>query len=405
MLRPDRASANQFMEGLQTSKIISKIPVLGRMAEWYQHYLFHQYIPGLKFKTYEAMVERNRKVYEKKLASGEVTDADVKALSAEQSNAAYGHLNYADLGRNPTIQHILQGALLAPDFLEARGRFAAQAVKGAAGTKVGREQIIALATLAVAQAALAYTAAKTTGGEWDPKHPFEFRHGNRRYTMRSVPEDIDAMISDLQKFTRARLSPIVGKGMTELLTGVNYRGQKVTPAETAKELLKQPIPLTVRSLINKDTPLEWWEQLAGASGLKIMRYSPTSELYKQVIEFMEKSDEPRWKDTAKRLRQDVSGDSPYRALNQAVEKRDAEAFRAEYTRLDNAGYDKLLDKYLKSRYNPTTAKGAEKDLFSGISKDAENEFRETLTPKQQAIYDEAIARREEDWDWIQTTRE
>src|SRR6185436_13761685 len=147
-------------------------------------------------------------------------------------------------------------------------------------------------------------------------------------------------VSDWQKFSRARLSPIVGKGATELLTGVNYRGQKVTPAETAKELLKQPIPLTVRSLINKDTPLEWWEQLAGASGLKIMRYSPTAELYKQMIEFMEKSDEPRWKDTAKRLRQEVSGDSPYRALNQAVEKRDAEAFKAEYSRLDNAGYDK-----------------------------------------------------------------
>src|SRR5205807_6731544 len=53
------------------------------------------------------------------LSGGKVSLSEIKALSASQANAAYGHLNYSDLGRNPTIQHLLQWGLVAPDFLEA----------------------------------------------------------------------------------------------------------------------------------------------------------------------------------------------------------------------------------------------------------------------------------------------
>ncbi len=39
--------------------------------------------------------------------------------------------------------------LLAPDFLEARAKFTGQAIQGALGGKFGREQTVAIATLAV----------------------------------------------------------------------------------------------------------------------------------------------------------------------------------------------------------------------------------------------------------------
>lgn len=275
MLLPDRTSAEQFMEGFRHSGIVSMIPKIGPAADWYSHYLFQEYIPGLKLKTYEHILERNSKVYEKELSGGELKTEDVKVLSAEQANAAYGHLNYADLARNPTVQHMARMFLLAPDFFEARARFTAQGAKGIGGGKVGREQILALATLAIAQTATAWIAAETTGGHWDAKHPFEMVHGDRRYSMRSVPEDIAGLIADSRKFVYSRLSPLVGKGIVQGLSGVDYKGDKVSAGDTLKELAQAPIPLPLRGFVGtSNRNLSAFEELAGSVGLRISRYLP-----------------------------------------------------------------------------------------------------------------------------------
>lgn len=275
MLLPDRASANQFMEGYKTSGIVSKIPGLGPVADHYSNYLFHEYIPGLKYKTYQAILGRNMKLYSSKIAAGEFGPADIKVLSAEQANAAYGHLNYADLGRNPTIQHIAQLFALAPDFLESRARFTGQTIKGLTGAKVGREQLLALGTLALAQATLAYTSAGLTGGQWDGSRPFEFVKDKRRYTMRSVPEDISSLLHDTRIFVHSRLSPIIAKGGLQYSLGRDYRGKEISAGETTKQLLEQPIPISVRGFLGLgNSTLSGMEQLAGAVGLKISRYNP-----------------------------------------------------------------------------------------------------------------------------------
>jgi hypothetical protein len=275
MLLPDKISSEQFMEGFRHSGLVSMIPKIGPAADWYSHYLFQEYIPGLKFKTYEHILERNSKVYENDLASGAVKPEDIKVLSAEQANAAYGHLNYADLARNPTVMHAMRLFLLAPDFFEARGRFAGQALKGIGGAKVGREQILALATLAVAQAATAWIAAQTTGGSWSASHPFEMVKDDRRYSMRSVPEDIAGLIADSRKFIYSRLSPLVGKGIVQGLSGVDYKGDKVTAGDTAKELAQAPIPLPLRGFLGTShRNLTAFEELAGSVGLRISRYLP-----------------------------------------------------------------------------------------------------------------------------------
>jgi hypothetical protein len=378
MLLPDRASADQFMEGFKQSKLVSAIPGIGPLADHYSNYLFHEYIPGIKFKTYEAILDRNSKVYAKDITAGKATIEDVKALSASQTNAAYGHLNYADLARNPTVQHFIQLVALAPDFLEARGRFAVQALKGVGGAKVGREQVIALATLAVAQAAGSYIASKLTGGQWDYKDPFSFHVGNRKYTMRSVPEDMVRFMADTRAFTYARLNPITGVGPLQLATGTDWRGNKVTAGQTLKQLAQQPIPLIARPLAGTaNTPLTGLEQLAGDIGLKISRYSAQSEVRKLAHQWMANSTNPKLRAEEERFQKESFGDSDYKPLREALINNDTKAFKEAYQKLLETKDASLIARTMN---NPKPLSGAAA---------RETAFRNSLTPDQKILYEQA----------------
>jgi len=384
MLAPDRASANQFMEGFRQSGLVSKIPGIGPLADHYSHYLFHEYIPGLKFKTYEAILGRNRKVYADDLAAGRVAESDVKHLSAEQANAAYGHINYADLARNPTIQHLMQLGLLAPDFLEARARFTGQAIKGVTGAKVGREQVIALATLALAQAATAYTSAKISGGEWDAKRPFEFHLGNRRYTMRSVPEDVSSVLNDSRRFAYSRISPLIMKGLVQYGTRTDWRGQPITAGETTKELLQQPIPIGLRGFLGLGRQsLSGMEQLASAVGLRISRYSAANDVFDMAKKWMESSPDPKIKTRLALQQHSVFPVSDYLPLRNALnDDNTAEAKKA---------YTELLKTKTPSQVRTALA---HPHPFTGKASD-ELKFIKSLTPDQKRIYDQAVNERKE----------
>jgi hypothetical protein len=386
--------------GVQDQReLVSKIPGISRSG-LYASYLFKDYIPGLKMKTYDAILARNNKVYADELSSGRMKPEDVKVLSAEQANAAYGHLNYADLGRNPTLQHMAQIGLLAPDFLEARGRFAGQAIKGATGAKVGREQLIALATLAVSQAAAAYIAAKLSGGEWDKEHPFEFHVGSRKYTMRSVPEDVSALISNTRSFVHSRLSPIVGKGTLQYLSGTDYAGRKVTAGQTTKELLTQPIPLTARSLpgvrsfSGQDRPgaIKAWEQLAGAVGLKISRYNPRTKLNELHTDWLEKQTDPKVKADYEQQQTATFPISHYKALDSALADRNEAGAIGAIAELKAKGQK---NKEILKRMRPFVGEGINsrsKPLFHESHK-LESKFKASLTPDQRKEYQKAIEER------------
>lgn len=391
MLEPDRASASQFMEGLRAGGLLAKLPVIGPLSDWYSNYLFHDYIPGLKYKTYEASLERNKQVYAKELASGEITPEDVKVLTAQQMNAAYGHLNYADLGRNPTIQHIAQLALLAPDFLEARGRFAGQAIKGAMGFKSGREQALALATLAMGQAATAYTVAKLTGGEWDPRKPFEFHTDNRTYTMRSVPEDVSGLLKDARQFVYSRLSPLVGKGVVQGLSGVNWKGQKVTPAETAAELATAPMPLSLRAFlgVGNHSSVSQWEQLAGVLGLRISRYDPSTEMHDIVEKWKLNNSDPKIVAEAKQAATETHASSAYSDLRHALADNDLTTARTLYTKLLESHSHKQINEALNPNKPVSGSKHLEarfKESLTGHDLDLYNKIKD----QQQRIHDRFV---------------
>lgn len=393
MLLPDRASSSTYMEGVGTkasllSRGIRKVPKAGEaiadVIDGYQDYLFHQYIPSLKFKTYEAMVRRNTKLYADELASGEMTVADIKITSAEQSNAAYGHLNYALLDRNPTIQHLIQMAALAPDFLEARVRFAGQGVKGLS-SKVGHEQLRALALLAAAQAGTAFVLSNMLGVPYDKKHPFEVVYNGRRYAMRSVPEDIFGLLKDTRQFAYARVNPLTVKGAVQLATGLNYRGEKVTALDTMGELLAGYIPITARQLpglrelteTSRNTPVTPLQQLAGSLGLRISRYSPISETYKLASD---------WKDSQK-LPKD-SGSYPvskYQQLRYALEDGDMDRAKAQYDELlKTMPAGKIATGFAESINHPFTGSKASDDKFS-----------KSLTGYDREMYDLAIRTRKQ----------
>ena len=375
MLYPDRVSQNDFMQGFGQSNLISNVPVLGKFADMYSDYLFHEFIPEMKLRTMDAAFKRNMKVFAKELASNETTESAVMILSAEQVNAAYGHLNYTDLGRSPTLQHILQLAFLAPDFLEARTRFWFQAAKGAAGAKVGREQAIALGFLAVSQAVLAWLAAKLIDGEWDPKHPFEVRKGNRVYTMRSVPEDFMALLDEPREFIFNRINPLVGKGAAMVATGKDWRGAKVDTIQIIQELAQGWIPLTVRPwVVESNTGLQAWEQWAGSLGFKISYYSATAEMFKAAREWKKKSGDSKLVAEAKRDESETHLPSDYTPMRRALENGDDKAAIAEYT--------KLLE--TKSRIQVWEAMAWNKPI-SGAKK-TERDFVESLTEDQKAIY-------------------
>lgn len=387
MLLPDRASASMYLEGVGSksslvSQGIRKAGPAGRavadVIDGYQDYLFHQYIPGLKFKTYQAMMGRNMKTYSAELASGEMTPADVKIISAEQANAAYGHLNYALLDRNPTIQHLIQLSALAPDFLEARVRFVGQAIKGLS-SKVGHEQFKAIAILAAVQASAAYILSNVTGGEYDPKHPFEVIHNGRRYSMRSVPEDIYGLLKDTRQFAYSRVNPLTVKGGIQLATGLNYRGEKVSALDTFEELLAGYIPITARQIpgirslteTSRQNPVSPLQQLAGSLGLRISRYSPVSETYKLAGAWMDKNNIPRAKGSYPI--------SKYQQFRYALEDGDLDRAKTEY------------DGLLKTMPAHKVALGFKESIshpFTG-KKSTDEAFRNSLSGYDKQLYYQA----------------
>lgn len=362
--------------------------VLADTIDGYQNYLFHQYIPGLKYKTYEHVLARNMERYASNLKSGEVTVGDVKMLSTEQSNAAYGHLNYALLDRNPLMQHLMQIGLLAPDFLEARSRFVGQALR-APVSKAGHEQFRAIATIALIQAGAAYTLSQLLGDEWDPKHPFELTHNGRTYTMRSVPEDFARLFfsgaDTRREFVSARINPVVQK-IDQLRTGKNYRGEQTGAWETMGELLANYIPITARQIPGLRTLTETGrnqtvtplEQLAGSLGLKISRHSPITKVYQAARDWKEAAGLP--KDTGS------YPTSKYQQLRYALEDGDMERAKTEYQKLVDSGEkrDKITSGFRQSILHAFTGSEAN-----------DAKFKKSLSPEDKQLYDLAVRKRHE----------
>ena len=110
------------------------------------------------------------------------------------------------LGRNPTFQDLMRLTLLAPDFLEARGRFVAQGLK-----PYGREQSRALLAGATAMyvSCRIINQAVDQDPHWDK--PFSVVYNSKEYRLRTAQGDLEHLVRDPWQFAAVRLNPTTTK--------------------------------------------------------------------------------------------------------------------------------------------------------------------------------------------------
>ena len=382
-LKGDYDGMAAFREGLGVGPLMYKIPGIGKLLEKSSEPLFTWYIPGLKYKTYEHILGRNMTRFEKEIQAGKVTADDVKYVSAKQANAAYGHLNYVDMGRNPTIQHLFRMFTLAPDFLEARTRFAAQAVGGTI-SKGGREQLEALAVLAVTQYVACRIINKLADDDYHMDQPFKVVIGTKTYGLRSVPGDLYHLYQNHNQFVQGRISPVLGKSVEHLLTGRDYRGLPQSDLSFLKEVATSALPISLRAAIpgmstNKD--VNAYDSFLSATGIGVSRYSPLTCMYDMV---------DKWKASQGITKQEaVYPPAKFRDLRNAVQDGEEGGVYKHWDELLKGG--KIHTTALKEHFRQSLFRP-----FTGSEK-TEKAFRRSLSPEDRKIYDVAVMDKQRTW--------
>lgn len=351
-----------FSEGLASGSFLHKaldiaIPgaELGSRLRGYQEYLFNDLIPRIKMASFEKVYARNmqrygaasEQVYFKgaiakarfQLAESmrqvpglgglrkQLSNAEIAQLSANQVNYFFGELNWKLMATNPTFQHSLRLALMAPDFQTARFGTVVQALG-----RMGAEQRSAIAVLA----ASTYTIPRIANmmlNNGDPKfdQPFSVVTGGRTFSVRTIPTDLLRGITDTTQFMYHRLAPWASNAI-ELLTGRDYRGVKVPFAERLGDVGKSfvPIPLTPP----KD--ISWTNQLENAMGLVVRRApSASSSVLNLASDFksQEAKTNPKVASEIARANQETYAESDYRKLNLALQDKNPSQIKQEIQNL------------------------------------------------------------------------
>jgi len=234
-----------FGEGLASGGLVTKIPVVGPAYHAYIDYLFKDYLPRVKMAMALNALERNTRLYGEKLSGDQLA-----ALTARQANAAFGGLNYKMLGRNKTLQDVMRLGFMAPDFTEARLRFAGQAAK-----PYGREQLTALVGGAVAFYTLGRILNQAVDNDphWDK--PFSLVHGGKEYKLRTVQGDLWSAASEPGQYVRNRLSPLASTAV-RAAEGRNQFGRKESLTDLGKDLARSNVPIPLQPWTkNSDDPL------------------------------------------------------------------------------------------------------------------------------------------------------
>lgn len=272
-------------EGLVGRSMSQHIPVLGPILESYHNWLFQSFIPRTKLTMGIHALERNRVRYAKELASGRMTEDDLNYLTAKQANAAFGELNYIMLERSKTTQDLARLIMLAPDFLEARGRFVGQAL-----TKYGTEQRVALLLGAFAMYAAARVLNKIVDDQWhlEPENAFSLVKGNNSYSLRTVQGDVIHMLTKPLTFWLNRLNPVYTRSLLEIISQRDQFGRKRTLPQILGDTISTVVPISLRS--SRERHL--WESLLNAFGVNARRYNDVQNAY-QIAEAWKKKNNVR----------------------------------------------------------------------------------------------------------------
>lgn len=270
---------NDYGEGLWGRSLTKMIPGLGKLAESYHEWLFQDYIPRLKTTMALDALERNRARYPN------LSDDQLYYLTAKEANAAFGGLNQVMLENSKTMQDAARLITFAPDFLVARGKFAAQAA-----TKYGQEQRMALLLGATTMWVTARLLNKALDDKWhfEPENLFSVVYKNHAYGLRTVQGDILHLLAKPGEFWLHRLNPLLVRPLIEAATGRDYFGRKRTGLEQLADLVNTAVPISLRS--NKEQKL--WESILVSLGVTARKYSDVDQAYKMAQEWKKKSGKP-----------------------------------------------------------------------------------------------------------------
>lgn len=360
-------------EGLVGSALTRHIPVLGLLMESYHNWLFQSYIPRIKMSMALNALERNRSRY-----AGKMSEEQILAKTASEANSAFGELNYTTLERSRTARDISRIIMLAPDFLEARARFAGGALEKG-GKFGGQEQRAALLLGALTMYITSRMANKMINDEYhfEPENAFSIVANGHSYSLRTVQGDIMHLLDDPLSFWMHRLNPVFGRTVLELATGRDEFGRKRSAIESLWDSAKNTIPISLRS--SKERTL--WESMANSFGLTTRRWSDVDKAFKLAGE---------WK-KAQGIQEPGefiydSEKDPLRALKVALSRNDEESAAKEIKRLvdSNITTEKKLRAYFK-RYGSMP--------FTG-SKSNDRTWMETLNEDQRKIVEGAKAHKE-----------
>ena len=401
MIAPDKNGIGRWLEGLggADSSFAAKIPIAKEMA----HYCFESFIPRLKMKAWTTLTERMVAKFKPELESGKMSVYQVENYAARITNNAFGHLNYAEMGRNPTLQHIIGLATLAPDFSESTLRHLGDAARGLnPASQVGRESFKSIMVLAAGTMFVAKTLNKLIDGEWHMDHPFSVVVGNREYSVRSQVADLQHMYRDWRGYLMARMSP-VAKTLWQVGTQKNYRGESMGWTDQARDFIASWIPATLRALpgMNKISPtdavknLKWYEQFTASMGMKVARYSATREVNQLADKFLQAK--------GRASMQGAYTPSRFTALKNSLDDGDTEGAKAAYKQLATAALDEAKRKAKGgvSVRNPISAlqNGFYSSVFHPIIGDTalNAEFVRGLTTHERELYQKSLKERNQIW--------
>jgi hypothetical protein len=284
----DYKNMELFHEGITSGGLIGKIPGIGTLTQKYTDWLFTDYIPRLKMKMAEEAYRRNTDRY-----TGKMTDEQIMGITADQSNAAFGELNYAKLGRNPTTQDAMRLILLAPDFFEARARFVGQAMRPYAGTTNLMKSITPneQAMAAVIRGGLGlYVGARIVNallndGDTHTDKPFSVIINDHEFQLRSIPGDVFHLIDDPNSFVFHRLNPTITAPLIKALIKRDDMGRYMNMEDWMKDYFLSQTPIPLQGMA-KDTK-NIWESALASIGVSAFQYKTNyeRELMKEASHF------------------------------------------------------------------------------------------------------------------------
>lgn len=255
-------------EGVMSRGFVTGLPFTGKLWGAVHDTMFQKMIPNMKMALAQDVLERNMRRYHDKWMQEELNKAGISSanpgsnanaqlfqqasvaaqdriyrLTAEQTNAAFGGLDWSKMPVNKTAQDVLRLCVLAPDFLLARMQFVGDAFRpGGAESRKALGVGFAIQYLS----ARMFNAAMNDGdAKWDIHDWNKFIIGHHEVSLRTVQGDLVDSIMDPRRFWEHRINPMTRPAI-EAYTGRDVFGHPVNAGQKLLDAAKNFVPMPLQ---------------------------------------------------------------------------------------------------------------------------------------------------------------